>query len=37
MNMKKLGGMEKLNDNAGVYARIQGLNCEGREDRKSVV
>ena len=31
MNMKKLGGMVKLNDNAGVYARIQGLNCEGRE------
>ena len=31
MNMKKLEGMERLKDNAGVYARIQGLNREGRE------
>lgn len=31
MNMKKLGGMERLKDNAGVYARIQGLNDEERE------
>ena len=31
MNMKKLGGMEKLKDNEGVYDRIQGLNCVWRE------
>lgn len=31
MNMKKLGGIERLKDNAGIYARIQGLN---REERK---
>lgn len=31
MNMKNLGGIERLKDNAGVYARIQGLNRQGRE------
>ena len=30
--MKKLQNMEKLKNNAGVYAHIQGLNREGREN-----